>query len=548
METNMKLQKTNQIWFMLVALVMVTLACGADIPVQPVPTQAPQVQATPVPQNPVTPINIGQSGSSRIELIAATVQIYGLVSKNGELTPVYSGSGTIISPTGLIVTNAHVASPASQGDTESEPDALAIGLMDQEDQPPVFLYYAKVKAVDGYLDLAVIQITSTMDGANVDPNSLNLPFVSLGNSDDLHVGDHINIFGFPGIGGDTITFTDGSVSGFTKEEGIGDRAWIKTDATIAGGNSGGLAASDAGFIIGVPTTASAGTGGNVTDCRVIQDTNGDGVLDSRDTCIPIGGFINGLRPINLVLPLLKAAQSGQQYASPFGGPSQPVASGSGHESFNQVAWYTGTGGADCQLGDPVNSFPSSTYSVAAAFDFSGMTDGESWAEKWTVGGEVLYSSSSFTCLYKEQDPLPEGNYHLELYAGENLDRLAQADVVVGGTGGSNPNPNVSQGVVTLYGQVYDANSNNPLPNAEVYVLIPGTTFADWKANNFADGDIFSFTTSDNQGNFTLPDKLVLNVGYSIAVYVNGYPITFGDDLIWTDQDPLEFQMNISMSN
>jgi hypothetical protein len=196
--------------------------------------------------------------------------------------------------------------------------------------------------------------------------------------------------------------------------------------------------------------------------------------------------------------------------------------------------------------------------VAAAFDFSGMTDGESWAEKWTVGGEVLYSSdyvwnlgsegSSFTCLYKEQDPLPEGNYHLELYAGENLDRLAQADVVVGGTGGSNPNPNVSQGVVTLYGQVYDANSNNPLPNAEVYVLIPGTTFADWKANNFADGDIFSFTTSDNQGNFTLPDKLVLNVGYSIAVYVNGYPITFGDDLIWTDQDPLEFQMNISMSN
>jgi serine protease Do len=561
----MKLHTMNRIWIMFSVLALVSLACFGG-GVQPVPTQAPINQnlgTTPEPQPQPTQIsqNTNPSGNDQIsltraELIMATIQIYALFDVNGELTPKYSGSGTIISPTGLILTNAHVASPASQGEPDMEPDVLAIGLMDQEDKPPVFLYVAKVKAVDGYLDLAVIQITSSMDGSNIDPNSLNLPYVPLGNSDDLHVGDHINIFGFPGIGGDTITYTDGSVSGFTAEEGLGDRAWIKTDATIAGGNSGGLAANDAGNIIGVPTLAASGTGGNITDCRVVQDTNGDGVLDSKDMCIPIGGFINGLRPVNLALPLIKAAQSGQQYASPFGGSNQTTSTGSGQESFGEISWFTGTGGADCQLQDPVNSFPSGTQSVAAAFSFNGMTDGEPWAEEWKVDGEVLYSGqyawnsgdqgNTYTCLYNSDTGMPNGNYHIELYAGENLDLMTQSDIVVGG-GGSSTQPS-NQGVVTVFGQVTDANSGNPLPGTEIYVLNPGITFEKWKANNFADADIFSFAKADNQGNYTLPDKLALNVGYTFVTYIDGYSITYGDNLIWTDQDPVNYQMDVTMSN
>jgi hypothetical protein len=456
----------------------------------------------------------------------------------------------------LILTNAHVASPASQGDTSSEPDALAIGVMDQEDKPPVFLYFAKVTAVDGYLDLAVIQITTTLDGASVDPNSLNLPFVQVGNSDELHVGDHINIFGFPGIGGETITFTDGSVSGFTAEKGLGDRAWIKTNATIAGGNSGGLAANDGGFIIGVPTIASAGTGGDTTDCRVIQDTNGDGIVDSRDTCIPIGGFINGLRPVNLALPLIQAARMGQAYASPFEGPSQSTSPGSGSESFGAITWYTATGGSDCQVQDPVSAFPTGTTAMAAAFSFSGMTDGEPWAEKWTVDGQELYSSqyswnsgsqgNTCTCLFNSQSGMPEGNYHIDLYAGQDLKLLTQSDVVVGGSTNSAPQPS-NQGVVTVSGQVVDGDSMNPLPGAEIYVLNPEITFAQWGNDNFAETDIFSYAKADNQGNFALPDKLALNVGYTFVIYVQDYKIQYGDNLVWTSQDPINYQMEIKMS-
>lgn len=210
------------------------------------------------------------------------------------------------------------------------------------------------------------------------------------------------------------------------------------------------------------------------------------------------------------------------------------------------------------MGNQVNSFPSDTHSMAAGFDYSGMTDGEPWGERWTVDGDELYASqykwdlgnqgSTYTCLYNDQSPLPDGNYHLELYAGENLDLIAQSDVVVGGSGGGIPNQGYGQGVVTLYGQVYDANSNNAVAGADVYILMPGVTFAQWKADNFPEDSIFTSSKSDNQGYYSMPVKLALNVGYTVVAYAEGYNIQFGDNLEWTDQDPVDYQMDISMSN
>ena len=42
-----------------------------------------------------------------------------------------------------------------------------------------------------------------------------------------------------------------------------------------------------------------------------MDTNGDGVIDSKDSCIPTGGFINALRPIKLAQPLIEKAIAGE---------------------------------------------------------------------------------------------------------------------------------------------------------------------------------------------------------------------------------------------
>lgn len=233
-------------------------------------------------------------------LARATVQIVGL-DRSGQ--PLCSGSGTLVSSDGMILTNAHVVSRDSVCDF----DSLGIAMTSDAGRPPDLLYGAELLALDTELDLAVLTVGAPLNDGVTGLSSF--PAMSLGDSDDLHIGDDLRILGYPEIGGETITFTNGSVSGFTAQAGIGDRALIKTDATIAGGNSGGAAIDTGGRLIGIPTKARASESGPAVDCRPLADTNNDGQVDANDNCVPIGGFLNGLRPINLAKPLIEAAAS-----------------------------------------------------------------------------------------------------------------------------------------------------------------------------------------------------------------------------------------------
>ena len=165
---------------------------------------------------------------------------------------------------------------------------------------PEPIYTAEVVAEDHALDLAVLRITGDEYGATLS-DAPALPFVPLGDSSTVRQGDPLDLFGYPMIGGDTLTYTDGVVSGFDFEEGIDGPAWITTNATMSGGSSGGAALDRAGRLIGVPTQ------GTELDCRP-GDTNRDGTIDAEDVgCIPTGGSIGQLRPIALALPLLADA-------------------------------------------------------------------------------------------------------------------------------------------------------------------------------------------------------------------------------------------------
>lgn len=238
----------------------------------------------------------------------AVVQIKALVRIDGELQIGWTGSGSLISADGLTLTNAHVV----LSDRFYTVEDLIIALTLQDDAPPVDTYYASIVQVDENLDIALIKPRTDIRGNAIEYSAMNLPFVGLGDSEALHLGDSITILGYPGIGGDTITLTRGQVSGFTAEEGYGNRAYIKTNATIAGGNSGGLAVNEKGKLIGVPTLVGSGDiETNVVDCRALADTNRDGYIDDNDTCVPTGGFINAIRPIDLALPIIEAARSGQ---------------------------------------------------------------------------------------------------------------------------------------------------------------------------------------------------------------------------------------------
>jgi serine protease Do len=542
--------------FLLSILVITALACmGGGAPaVQPV-----------LPSVPSSPSSGGDgiSAAARSRLISATVQIIALKTINGNLTPIYGGSGTILSPTGMILTNAHVASPASMGSFDIEPDVLVVAMVVSEDKPAAPSYQAKVMAVDGYMDLAVIQITASTNGAPIDTSSLNLPYVELGDSDQIRIGDTVNIFGFPSIGGNTITFTKGSVSGFASEDQLGDRAWVKTDATITGGNSGGLAADNNSRIVGVPTIAASGASDRATDCRHIQDTNGDGIIDQNDSCIPIGGFINGLRPVNLAMPLIQAAQAGREYVSPFRVPGVASEPGSGNETAKDFVWLDTSGSTQkCQWNNNiVNSYPGSALCIAAGFEYSGMTKGQLVAENWFLNGKKVteysyaweWDESGLFAAYlpNEGNPVPPGTYYVEVLAGTNLRSLGRSpEVTVGGGGSSQPTqPSQPSGgnTVTVYGIVYDSATNKPLSDVYVFVLTPGTTYDQWANTNFDDKYIVTFLQTGSNGGYKITG-IPRNSQFTLVFSTPGYYNAYADNLMADASAPEMNELNVGLNS
>ena len=538
----------------LAVLLLVMMACGPTVTATPkaaagdTPSVAntPAAAETPVVADTPAAVNNQSTGKGDLtseeisNLAHATVRIWGVQDQGGKVNPIYHGSGTIISPDGLILTNCHVADPIAMGyPKEFKPDALIVDLIKTEDKPPVSLYLAEVVTEDPTLDLATIRIVSKLDGSKVNPSKLNLPSVPVGDSDKIKFGAKLFVFGYPGIGGETITFVTGDVSGFDAENPVGDRAWIKTDATIAGGNSGGLAANANGEIIGVPSQVGSGGNEKITDCRRIQDTNGDGKIDENDSCIPTGGFINAIRPVNWAKPLIEAALSGQAYVSPYEAPvvdtgPTPNPNPSTGVDFKLVGWADQTDNNNCPV-NVVTSYPSGTMEIAVVYSFSGMNDGDAFEWHWFLNGKDVSSKTdtwqagpqrdcfSFS-LANGSDPLPDGDFVLQLFTGSGPDKVAQSQISIGDKAGP-VNPG---GGVTLEGQVTDADSGKALAGIFVLALKPGADPDAWVTNP-QDNEIYTYTQTDANGMFRLPDTLERGQKYGMIVGNKkvGYPSTTG---------------------
>ena len=365
----------------LVILVLAGLACNASS-ANGEPTADPQATSPAVEQpatlspTPVVP-DAESVGISNEDLASATVQIFAMNPAGDQWDRVWTGSGSIISSDGIILTNAHVVD-----NRLGEYSDLGIAITVRSDEPPDLRYLAQIEAVDYTLDLAVIRVISDLNGNPVTPE---LPYISIGDSDVLGIGAELRILGYPGIGGNTITFTEGAVSGFTQERGIEGRAWIKTDATIAGGNSGGMAVNREGELVGVPTRASATDDeGQIVDCRSVVDTNRDGIIDDNDTCVPIGGFLNGVRPINLAAPLISAVLENREYAE---GTSPPVVPTGGYDisavDFFNLDFADGVT-EDDQPTQYLYALSSGVEQICAFWDYEGMQDGMIWSAIWFV--------------------------------------------------------------------------------------------------------------------------------------------------------------------
>jgi serine protease Do len=147
------------------------------------------------------------------------------------------GSGFLIDPEGLIVTNNHVVADATE---------LNVRLDDGRS------YIAEVVGTDPQTDLALIRI---------DANG-TLPYVQFGDSDTVRPGDNVIAVGNPfGLGG---SVTAGIVSAVDRDIQAGPYdAFIQIDAPINQGNSGGPLFNEAGDVIGVNTAIFSPTGVNV---------------------------------------------------------------------------------------------------------------------------------------------------------------------------------------------------------------------------------------------------------------------------------------------
>ncbi|MCX2560476.1 Do family serine endopeptidase [Acetobacter farinalis] len=145
------------------------------------------------------------------------------------------GSGFLISSDGYVVTNNHVVKGATK---------VTVTLDDGTALP------AKIIGRDGKTDLALLKVTSPQ----------KLPFIELGESDDVQPGEWVIAVGNPyGLGG-TVTAGIVSARGRDINEGPYDN-FIQIDAPINRGNSGGPLFTQDGKVVGVNTAILSPSGG-----------------------------------------------------------------------------------------------------------------------------------------------------------------------------------------------------------------------------------------------------------------------------------------------
>ncbi len=149
------------------------------------------------------------------------------------------GSGVLVDPAGLVVTNHHVIDGADQ---------VRVSLADRRE------FEAEIVLKDARSDLAVLRIKASGE---------RFPALEFADSDALQVGDLVLAIGNPFAVGQTVTH--GIISALARTQvGITDyQFFIQTDAAINPGNSGGALVDMSGKLVGINTAIFSRGGGSI---------------------------------------------------------------------------------------------------------------------------------------------------------------------------------------------------------------------------------------------------------------------------------------------
>jgi S1-C subfamily serine protease len=485
----------------------------------PVPTVQPTRTASAAPI--ATVVSSGLSSLLRTALMGSVL----IIAPDDTGKYVASGSGTILTPQGHILTNFHVIGDTDTGRYENKSGLYFVGISSPElNTKPAILYLAQVVKGDKDLDLALLRIVATKDGGKL-PADLKLTTVPVGDSDRVQIGDDISVIGFPALGEGTVTFTKGSVSGFVDDSGS-TGTWIKTDTEINPGNSGGTAINNKGELVGIPT-------------QVRFDTS-------------VAGKIGKIRPVSFAESLIQLAREDAKLAV----------------SFTFTAWSStaavptprpGTAVFDKIIicdeapdGTPVNVrsvFPSGATKVTAFWTFQGMATGQQWGRRWLKDGQVTIDklglswddeADGWTSWYLPGEPgLEDGNYEFQLYLGTTL--VQRATFSIQKAAGATPTPSsVTTGSfgkvviaqnVTVNGEIVVPTNTFPADTTEVWAYFTYINMKDgqsWGRKWLLDGDLVWEETEAWDGGATgwiayyLPDPDGLAPGaYEFVLYLGG---------------------------
>jgi len=182
------------------------------------------------------------------------------------------GSGAVVGNGSYVITNEHVVSTE---DLSPECANLWVGFGADPAAEPDSWFAAEVLWSDYDLDLAILSLDDLRVG---ETRPLEIRY------DRLKLGDEISVFGFPSIGGDTLTLTKGIISGFDNVEGF-----YKVSAVLNKGNSGGPVLDSNGKLIGIATA--------VFQAKVR--------CDKPDQCFTDGTNLGLVRPINAAQAAIK---------------------------------------------------------------------------------------------------------------------------------------------------------------------------------------------------------------------------------------------------
>lgn len=280
----------------LVALVaLIAGGAGAAVGIstqQSTPTSSPSgsgINALPSTPSTSSSPSSSRSGTSFVTSVAAEVTPAvvdietTIATQTGTTVQQAAGTGMIVTPSGEVLTNNHVIA-----------DATSIKVFIQGRKG---LFRAHVIGVDPpqNSDIALLQI----EGVS------NLPYVHLGDSSQVKVGQPVVAIGNAlGIGGPP-SVVSGIVSALNRTISAGDstgiaietlRGLIQTDAPIVPGDSGGPLINSAGEVIGVNTAASSTQGSGATLGFAIPINTARPIVTNIENHVATGGIILGESP------------------------------------------------------------------------------------------------------------------------------------------------------------------------------------------------------------------------------------------------------------